>query len=342
MNKFSTLIGAALMMGVAGQVSTATAADAEYTLVISSWTPPGAAMNSIMWPNLTKMIEEATDGRVTTELKIGLAPPPAQFDIVQDQAADLSWIFHGYNPGRFVTPTMLELPGYDASSETLSVAYWHAYENYFAKANEYQGVKLIGLMVHGPGQMNSSAQVETLEQMKDLKVRVGGGVSSMVAEAVGAKGISVPSPKLYETLASHAADATLSPIESRKSFNLTEVTKNVYVMPGGFYRGTFALIMNQEKFDSLPADIQEALDGVFGEAASRMAGKVWDEIDEDGWEATRSAGDNVIVEASQADQESFAAIAANVRKQVLENVSATGVDANAAFEAIQSEIGAAQ
>ena len=139
-----------------------------------------------------------------------------------------------------------------------------------------------------------------------------------------------------------AADATLSPIESRKSFNLTEVTKNVYVMPGGFYRGTCALIMNQEKFDSLPADIQEALDGVFGEAASRMAGKVWDEIDEDGWEATRSAGDNVIVEASQADQESFAAIAANVRKQVLENVSATGVDANAAFEAIQSEIGAAR
>ena len=48
------------------------------------------------------MIEEATEGRVTAEVKYGLGSPPAQFDLILDGAADITWIFHGYSPGRFV------------------------------------------------------------------------------------------------------------------------------------------------------------------------------------------------------------------------------------------------
>lgn len=342
MKVFSKSLHAVAIAGLACFSSVAVAAEAEHTLLISSWTPPGAAMNSIMWPNLTKMIEEATDGRVTTELKVNLAPPPAQFDLVQDQAADMSWIFHGYNPGRFSTTKMVELPGYEASSEDLSVAHWRAYEKYFADAKEHEGVMVIGLMVHGPGQLHANVPVNSLEDMSGLKVRVGGGVSAMSAEAVGANGISVPAPKLYETLASHAADATLSPIESRNSFKLTEVAKNVFTMPGGFYRGSFALIMSKEKFEALPEDIQEALLGVFGEPASRMAGKVWDQIDEEGLASTKAAEGNVIVEASPEDQEAFAKISDEIRKKVLEEIDAKGVDASAAYEFILSDVGTSQ
>ena len=32
---------------------------------------------------------------------------------------------------------------------------------------------------------------------------------------------------------------------------LTEVAQNVYELPGGLYRGSFALIMSQETFDAL-------------------------------------------------------------------------------------------
>lgn len=342
MKRFSKLVRVAMVASVTCFGSAAYAADAEHTLIISSWTPPGAAMNSMMWPKLTEMIEEATDGRVTTDLKIGLAPPPAQFDLVQDQAADMSWIFHGYNPGRFKTTRMIELPGYEASSEELSVAHWRAYEKYFAEANEHEGVMLIGLMVHGPGQLHANVPVNSLADVEGLKVRVGGGVSSMSAEALGANGISVPAPKLYETLASNAADATLSPMESRNSFKLTEVAKNVYVMPGGFYRGSFGIIMNKEKFESLPDDIQEALRGVFGEPISRMAGEIWDQIDEDGWETTRATEDNTVVEASADDQGKFSAMAEDIRSKVLEEIAAEGIDAEAAHGFILSQTGGDQ
>ena len=90
-------------------VATSTSAfAADVTLTISSWAPPSHGMNAMMWPKLVEMIEGATDGKVTAEIKYGLAPPPAQMDLVLDGAADMTWIFHGYNSISFV-PT--NLPG---------------------------------------------------------------------------------------------------------------------------------------------------------------------------------------------------------------------------------------
>ena len=109
----------------------------EHKLTISSWAPPTHGINAIMWPNLIKMIEEATDGKVTAELKLGLAPPPAQMDLVLDGAADMSFIFHGYQAGRFVATKLIELPGYEGNAEAASVAYWNVYEDHLAAANSF-------------------------------------------------------------------------------------------------------------------------------------------------------------------------------------------------------------
>ena len=174
-----------------------------------------------------------------------------------------------------------------------------------------------------------------------MKLRVPGGVGGDVGAALGATGIKVPAPKVYETLASNAADGVVMPMEARKGFKLTEVAQNVYNMPGGLYRGSFAVIMSQEKFDALPADVQAALESkVFGETASRMAGQVWDAIDIAGREATEAAGDNAIIEASAADQAAFGKIAAEIQEKVLAELAAKGVDSAAAYEMVKTEMSA--
>ena len=81
------------------------AAAADYTLTVSSWAPPTHGINATLWPKLIKMMEDATGGKVTAQIKYRLGPPPAQMDLVQDGAADLSWIFHGYQAGRFTKAT---------------------------------------------------------------------------------------------------------------------------------------------------------------------------------------------------------------------------------------------
>ena len=325
----------ACLLGLAIGVDFGTfATSAAEKLVISSWAPPTHGINAKLWPRFIEMVEKATDGRVTAEIKYKLAPPPAQFDIVQDGAADLTWIFHGYNPGRFAATKLIELPGYEGSAEAASVAYWKAYEKYLAKADEHKGVKVVALHTHGPGQLHSATKVTSLSEIDGMKLRLGGGVSGDVGTALGATGIRVPAPKVYETLASKAADGVMMPMEGKKGFKLTEVAQHTFEMPGGFYRGSFALIMNEDKFNSLSEEDRAALETIFGEAVSRMSGQVWDEIDADGLAALKGTDGNSLNVASDADQAAYRELADPIKANVIAEVLAKGVDAQAAVDLI--------
>lgn len=333
----AVLMAPAIMIGSASTVQAA-----EHTLTISSWTPPTHGINTMMWTELTKMIEEATDGKVTTELKLGLAPPPAQMDLVLDGAADMTFIFHGYQAGRFTATKLIELPGYEGSAEAASVAYWRTHEKMFAGLNEHKGVRVIALHTHGPAQLQSNKAVTSLADIKGMKVRVPGGVGSQVGAALGATGIKVPAPKVYETLASNAADGVVIPIEARKGFKLTEVAKNVYEIPGGLYRGSFATLISEEALAALPEDLRKALEEkVFGEPASRAAGQMWDAIDVIGREVTEAASDNAINAASAEDLAAYQTIADGIIASVLDEVSAKGIDGAAARQMIIDEMAAA-
>ena len=321
-SKFTTLAA-----GAALAASTAfTAFAAEVTLTISSWAPPSHGVNAIIWPAMTKMIEEATNGRVTAEIKYGLTSPPAQYDLILDGGADFAWIFHGYTPGRFVATKMIELPGYMGSAEAASVAYWRAHEKYFAGLNEHKGVKVAALMTHGEGVLHTSKDIKSLADINGMKLRIGGGVAGDTGAALGATGINVPAPKVYETLASNAADGVMMPMEGKASFKLYEVAKHTYTVPGGVYRGAFAVIMNEDKWAEISAADQAALEKVFGENASRMAGKVWDAIDAVGLQALKDNADNDLTEASAEDVAKWNALAGPIIAKVDAEVGAVGLN----------------
>jgi TRAP-type C4-dicarboxylate transport system substrate-binding protein len=287
-------------------------------------------------------MEEATDGYVSGELVFGLAPPPAQMDLVLDGAADIAVIFHGYQPGRFVGTQLIELPGYDGNAEAASVAYWRVHEAHLAALNEHRGVRVIALHTHGPGQLHTVNPVQSLADLNGLKTRLGGGVAGNVGAELGLVGINVPAPRVYETLESGAADAVAMNVGERIGFRLDEVAPYMYEMPGGFYRGSFALIMSEETFASLPENVQQALDSeVFGETASRMAGAAWDLSDELAYVALNEAGPDRITVASAEDQAAFAEISERVVANVLAELQEAGIDAQAAYDMVRAEMAAA-
>lgn len=326
-----------VLMTAAAAALCVTAADAqETTLTISSWAPPTHGVNAKMWPDLISRIEAATDGRVTAEVKYNLAPPPAQADIISDGIADISWIVHNYTPGRFPSATMAELPGFGGDTEAYSVAYWRTYEKFFKQANEHRDLKVLALYSHGDGMLHSSTKVESLDQIAGMKLRIGGGVAGMVGEALGASAINVPAPRVYETLDSNAADGVLMPMESKLGFRLTEVAEHSFDMPSGFYRTSIATVMNQDKFDSLSPEDQAALDKLFGEELSRIAGVLWDEFDATALAALEEAG-NTLTMASEADQAAWEEKSAAITAKVIADIAEKGIDAEAAYAFFKAE-----
>ena len=161
-------------------VMAANTASAETVLTVSTWAGPNHAMNATVFPRIGEILSECSGGDLTVKMEFGLAPPPAQYDTVRDGVADLTWIVHGYTPGKFVTTKLAELPGIPGNAESISVAYQMTQEKYLAAAGEAKGVEVLTNFVHGPGLLNTVEELEDgYKSIEGMKLRVGGGVANM-------------------------------------------------------------------------------------------------------------------------------------------------------------------
>lgn len=284
-------------------VAAATAAQAQTVIRISSWAPPTHFINSKIWPEWGAAVEKATEGRVKTKIEYNVASPPKQFGVVRDGIADVAWIFHGYNT-RYVATQAVEMPGLGTSGEAAAVAYWQVHQKYLSKANEHRGVKLIGLHSHGPAVIHTKEPLKSLDDLKGQKIRVPGGVGSLVGEVLGVTAVKLPAPKVYEALSSGVADGIFMPIETQKSFRLMEVVKHVTIMPGGLYYGSFAFIMNPNSFAKLSKADQKAIDSVSGLAFAKL-NRHWDTADEVGRAAGEKAGTTIVTASEEMAQDYY-------------------------------------
>jgi TRAP-type C4-dicarboxylate transport system substrate-binding protein len=240
-------------------------------------------------------VEKATNGRVKMQMlaKHPVAPQ-GTFDGVRDGVMDVSYVTASYTPARHPLPLLAELPGSGGTAEINSVAFSRIHWKHLHKAGEYKGVKLLGVFTHGPGQMFLVKKpVNSIADISGMKIRSGGGISEASAKALGASPLVKPAPESYEILASGVADGTFFPAESIRSFNLDKVVKHATIFPGGFYSSAFGFFMNEEKWNKLSKQDQDAINSVSGEALARLAGQAWDAADKGGMEALRAAGVNI-------------------------------------------------
>lgn len=317
----------------------ATAAQAQtVTFNYHTWISPQHQQNADVIPAWKKAVEEATQGRVKIEVSFPPGVNPATFvDRVTDGISDIAWGFHGYMPGRFVVSQIAELPGLDADAEQCSTAYQRIQERMLDKAAEHKGVKLLSVFCHGAGVLHSRQPVTSIEQMKGLKIRNGGGVGAEVGNALGFVSVPAPANKVYEILAQGVADGTLMPMEVQATFKLKEVTPHSLVMPGGFYYGSFYTIMNPAKFNKLSKADQAAVDRVSGEWLATTTGKFWAAGDKRGLDEAKAAGTKVTV-AQPPLSDQLREKLAHLERDWVEKASKKGIDANAALKALRDEV----
>ena len=320
-------------------VLTAGTASAETVLTVSSWAGPNHSMNATVFPRIGEILAECSGGDLTVKVEYGLAPPPAQYDTVRDGVADMTWIVHGYTPGKFVATKLAELPGIPGNAEQISVAYQMTHEKYLAAAGEAKGVEVLTNFVHGPGMMNTVEPLDDGYRSVDgMKMRVGGGVANMIGTALGVAGVNVPAPAVYETIASGVADGVFFPAETLFAFKTAELTKFSYANPDGMYTTSFGILMNSDSYDDLSDANRKCIDDMRGVEMARWVGKVWDEADAFGIEKATMDNGLTVVEMDADQRAYYKEKTAGIEAAVLEEVGAAGIDAAAALEFLKSEI----
>ena len=273
----------------------ASVASAETTLRVASWLPPTHTQNTVVWPTWAKWVEEATEGRVKVVVEYGMGHPKTMFELVEDGVVDASFSYHGYVPGRFKLTQMVEQPLLGTNAEAASVAHWRIHQKYLAEANEHDGLEVIGLFTHGPGQIQLAEPIESLTELKGKKIRLGGGVQGEIGHRMGVTAVGAPAPKVYEMMQQGVIDGVFIPLIDQKGLRLKEVARNVVALPGGMYMGSFSIFMNPDFLDDLDPQDRQAILDVSGEKLSAMAGRAWDAGDKDGLAAAQEAGVNVIM-----------------------------------------------
>lgn len=295
-----TIAGGAVIGGLmaATMLSAGTAAAQEVTLRVHHFLPPPSTAHAQFIEPWAERIEAQSDGRIAVEIFPAMAlggAPPALFDQVRDGIADVVWTLPGYTPGRFPITEVFELPCMPASATATSQAAQAYYEEFLTE--ELGDVKVLMLHTHAPGSFHiNGTAFETVDDLEGLSIRAPTRVINAALERLGAVPVGMPVPQVPEALSRGVVDGTVLPWEVAGPLRVHELVDNHTEIDAerGFYTSVFLYAMNQDVYDSMPADLQAVIDANSGMSLAAEIGAVWDAAEEGPRQAAMDEGNSFV------------------------------------------------
>lgn len=289
-----TIVMAFITMGAFCGVASAKSINLTY----SNFFPP-THFNGKLGGTWAKEIEKRTDGKVKITYFPGgaLLKGAAICDGVIKGVSDIGMSCFAYTRGRFPAIEALDLPiGYTSGYAATMVA-----NDFYKKfqPKELDEMKILYMHAHGPGLLHTKKPVQTLDDMKGLKIRAT-GFSSKVCKALGAAAVGMPQGGTYEALQKGVVEGTFGPIEVLKGWKQGEVVKSTTECFSVGYTTAMYVAMNKKKWAALPDDVKKVFEEVSAEWIQKHAAG-WDEADAQGKEFSLSLGNKMI---SLSDEES--------------------------------------
>lgn len=270
--------GTALLLGcLLGFGAAAHAADEAKTIRVGSWLPPHHLIVAGIIKPWADAIETEIGGSLTFEIMTSpLGPPPAQFDLLLDQAFDVGYGVSGHNAGRFTMTQVMDLPFMSPEPWSGSAAAWATYERYGQDYKEHEGAHVVGLFTHSTPNINmAKGRVATLADLTGKTIRVGGDVTGRIMSALGASPVQLPPTEAQTAMSRGVADGITFPLESIDFFGITPVISSITRIPGGLYTDTFWVAFNQDSWNGLTDEQKAAVEKHSGMAMALLAGWAW-------------------------------------------------------------------
>lgn len=336
MTRFLQLIGA-----TAAAIALANAAIAQdVTLRLHQFLPLTSAVpGNAIEPWIAK-VEAESNGRIKIEhypsMQLG-GSAPSLYNQARDGVVDIIWTLQGYTPGRFPKSEAIELPFMTGDAETASRAF-HQYivEN---AMDEYGDTHPLVFHVHGPGWLHTNDPINTLEDIRGMKLRGPTRVITNLLEALGATAIGMPVPAVPEAVSKGVIDGAAIPWEVSVPLKMSELVSNHAGFSGepGLYTAAFVLTMNSDSYDALPDDLKAIIDANSGPEVAALFGRALDDADIIGRQIAEERGNSIVV-LDDTDREKWQAVSATVVTDWLADMETLDVDGQALIDSVKKLI----
>lgn len=242
-----------------------------------------------------KELEAKTNGQVKVEIFNAASPlgkPTEQANQVKAGTVDIALGLRGAEGDKFPKSSIIELPFLVPSALKGSRALWGLYAD-GSLGDEYKDYKVLALFVHNPGLIHtSSKRVVTLADLKGLRFRAPNKTVAVALEHVGAVPVVLQVNEVMDAVKAGKIDGIVTnwgnPLQGFNDYMKFHTDTQ-------FYTSAFFIVMNLQKYQSLPAEARRAIDDLSGEAWSAKFGPLWDKWDQPVRQGAAGPGHEIIV-----------------------------------------------
>ncbi len=295
--------------------------------------PPASTFPCVQMEHWKQEVEKRTGGRVKVNTYPGgtLLGAKDIFDGVIAGTADIGNFAMSYQPGRFPVSEAVDLPHFFPDAKTSSVLLANLLKK-FAPA-EFKDVKVLTAFTCPPAVVMCSKPIETLEALKNMPLR-SSGTGADVMKRLGAMPVAMPQSDVPDALQKGVVKGNVSSAEVLKDMNYAAYCP--YVLKTDLCVISFAVVMNQQTFDSLPDDVKAILESLYLEQAE-WTGRYVDQHVEEALAWSKENHNLAIYEPSADDLATLKATAAPLIEAYVKRVAEKGIDGQAVIDFILAQ-----
>jgi TRAP-type transport system periplasmic protein len=262
---------------VALLASRAASAD-ELKLIMTTIAQPTPPIGQQTYHEWADRINAQGKGIVQIDVRDGFTLANSQnfYDRLLSNVMQISFGSLNYLAGKFKLSEVIALPFVMTSAEQESVVFWRLYKTGMLDS-EFDQIVPLFFQAFPPVSMHLvKAPTKPLTDISGLKFIASGKIPTEVVQRLGGSPLSIGLTDSYQALQRGTADGIDFPMAALPDFKLDEVT--TYHITAAFGGGPGGVWMAKAKYDALPANVRKILDDNSGEAQSRRAGVILDQL----------------------------------------------------------------
>ncbi|WP_233208493.1 TRAP transporter substrate-binding protein [Sporosarcina sp. P12(2017)] len=284
---------------------------------------PPNTFPAIQMEEWKKRLEERTDGKVQVDLFTGgtLLEANNMYDGVENGTADIGLTSTSYEPGRFPLLSISDMPSGYKNATVASKVTADLVNNYPPEALD--NFKIITTFATEPAYIQSKKPIKSLSDLKGKQLRIAGALAPIMSE-LGAAPVGMSQAEVPEALQTGIVEGYVSSREILKDSKLAEIVG--YVTDYPLALNTFIAVMNKEKWDSLPEDVQAVIEELNTEM-TEFTGDYLDSHVKESMEWSIDSEGLEVVELSEEEMKKWDKKLSDMQKEFVEEVQNEGLPA---------------